>query len=115
MKWTEPWDFERDVVRKLDRIIHLLTLQLNQETRMAVDLTALTAEVANNTTVDGSIMQLVANLAQQIAALAAGTTDTATQAALNALVTTLQQNDAAIAATVTANTQTPPPAPAPAS
>ena len=71
---------------------------------MAVDLTALTAEVANNTTVDGSIIQLLANVEAQLAAIAAGTGDATTQTALNALVATLQQNDAAIAASVTANT-----------
>ena len=53
---------------------------------MAVDLTALTAEVANNTSVTNSVVQLV------------------TQTALNALVTTLQSNDTSIASAVTAHT-----------
>jgi hypothetical protein len=92
----------------LNLINHKLDLLLVQQQKgldkMAVDITALTAEVANNTTVDGSIEQLLTNLAAQLAALAAGTGDAATQTALNSLVTTLQQNDAAIAASVTANT-----------
>ena len=70
---------------------------------MAIDLTALTAEVANNTTVDASVLALVKNLAAQIAAIPPST-DPTTQAALNGLVTTLQGNDAAIAAAVSANT-----------
>ena len=71
---------------------------------MAVDLTTLTAEVTNNTSVTNSVVTLVQNLATQLAALAAGTGDAATQTALNALVATLQNNDTAIAAAVTANT-----------
>lgn len=70
---------------------------------MAIDLTALTAEVANNTTVDAAVLALVKNLAAQIAAIPPST-DPTTQAALDGLVTTLKGNDAAIAAAVTANT-----------
>jgi predicted ArsR family transcriptional regulator len=89
------------IEQKLDRLLILL----QQETeKMAVDLTALTAEVANNTAVDSSIEQLVQNIAAQLATLAAGTGDAATQTALNALVATLQNNDSAIAAAVVANT-----------
>jgi len=97
------WDNE-GIIHRLDHIISLLRTISRKETVMAVDLTALTAEVANNTTVDSSIEQLVANIAAQLTALAAGTGDAATQTALNALVATLQGNDAAIAAAVTANT-----------
>lgn len=93
------------IIAKLDELI-------KQEAKMAVDLTALTAEVANNTTVSGSIVQLLTNVEAQLTAIAAGSTDAATQTALNALVTTLQTNDASIAAAVTANTPVAPPAPA---
>ena len=70
---------------------------------MAIDLTALTAEVTRNTDVEASIVQLVNNLAAQIAAIPPST-DPATQAALDALKTTLTSNDDAIGAAVTANT-----------
>ncbi len=70
---------------------------------MAIDLTSLTAEVARNTSVEQSVVTLVNNLAAQIAAIPAST-DPVTQAALDALKTTLSQNDDAIAAAVTANT-----------
>ena len=88
------------IERKLDRLL----IQFKEETEaMAIDLTALTAEVANNTAVDASIVQLVQNLAAQIAAIPPST-DPATQAALDALVTTLKANDSNIAAAVTKNT-----------
>ena len=75
-------------------------------------LDPLTAEVANDTTVEASVLTLINGLAAQIAA------NTVNPVALQALVTQLQTNDAAIAAAVVANTPaTPvaPPAPAPAS
>ena len=85
------------------KTLDILT-QIQQDiAKMAIDLTALTAEVANNTSVDASVLALVKNLAAQIAAIPPST-DPTTQAALNGLVTTLQGNDAAIAAAVTANT-----------
>jgi C4-dicarboxylate transporter len=85
------------IIAKLDQL-------LTQETKMAVDLTALTAEVANNTTVDGSIVTLLDNIVTQLQAIEAGSGDAATQTALNALVATLQNNDSGIAAAVVANT-----------
>ena len=95
-------------------ILQKLDLLLTQGNKMAVDITALTAEVANNTTVEASVVALVQSLAAQLAALANNTADAATQTALNALVTQLQSNDASLAAAVTANTPAPPaPAPAP--
>ena len=88
------------IEHKLDRLLALF----KQETKiMAIDISALTAEVANNTAVDGSIVQLVQNLAAQIAAIPPST-DPQTQAALDALTATLKNNDASIAAAVVANT-----------
>jgi len=72
--------------------------------RMAIDLTALTAELTNCQTVEGGAESLLATLTQEIATISAGSTDAATQTALNALVTTLQANDAALAAAIQANT-----------
>ena len=99
------WSYEHKthltrIEHKLDRLLALF----KQETKiMAVDISALTAEVANNTAVDGSIVQLVQNLAAQIAAIPPST-DPQTQAALDALTATLKNNDASIAAAVVANT-----------
>ena len=70
---------------------------------MAVDLTAITAEVANNSSVTGSVLTLVQNLVAQIAAIPPST-DPVTQAALDALTATLSGNDGSIAAAVEANT-----------
>src|SRR5882672_3547392 len=89
---------------KLDLTLQLLGQVLNnqlheekREKKIMADLSALTAEVANNTSVEESVVALINNLAAQVAANA---TD---PAALAALVTQLQSNDAALAAAVTAN------------
>lgn len=79
-------------------------LKKGQQTEMA-DLTALQAEVANNTTVEQSAITLINGLAAQITA--AGTDPVA----LAGIVTQLQDNDAKLAAAITANTATPPPPP----
>lgn len=84
-------------------IIKMLRSVLTKEKQMAVDITKLTAEVANNTTVTGSVVTLIQKLAAEIAAIPPST-DPTTQAALDALTATLTQNDATIASAVTANT-----------
>jgi hypothetical protein len=99
------------IEQKLDQ---LLTLSQQETSKMAIDLTALTAEVANNTSVDASIVQLVQNLAAQIAAIPPST-DPTTQAALDALTATLKTNDGGIAAAVVKNTPAAPPSAAGAS
>ena len=50
------------IEQKLDQ---LLTLSQQETSKMAIDLTALTAEVANNTSVDASIVQLVESFVQK--------------------------------------------------
>ena len=99
--WLE-WRFDR-IEAKLVSLTILVNQVLKQENKMAIDLTSLTAEVANSTTVTASVKQLIENLAAQIAAIPPST-DPVTQAALDALTSTLATNDAAIAAAVLANT-----------
>lgn len=70
---------------------------------MAISLTALTAEVTNNTSVTASVVQLLKNLTALIAAIPPST-DPVTQAALDSLTATLTGNDATVAAAVVANT-----------
>ena len=70
---------------------------------MAIDLTSMTAEVANNSSVTGSVVTLLNNLTAIIKAIPPST-DPVTQAALDQLSTTLTANDAAAAAAVVANT-----------
>ena len=84
-------------------IIGMLRSVLTKESQMAVNIDALTAEVANNSTVTGSVVTLLQKLAAEIAAIPPST-DPTTQAALDALTATLTSNDATIAAAVTANT-----------
>ncbi len=69
--------------------------------KMSAELDRLTAEVAQSRTATDSVLALVAGLAQQIRDLA---TD---PAALNALADQLDQQQADIAAAVSANTPTP--------
>ncbi len=97
------WATKHDIAQlnaKLDIIIAMLQ---KQETTMAIDLTKLTTEVAANTSVTKSVVTLVNNLAAQIAAIPPSN-DPTTQAALDALVQTLNNNDTTIASAVTANT-----------
>jgi hypothetical protein len=81
-----------------NEIIGILNQILAKENIMGADLTSLTAEVTNNTSVEQSAITLIGNLA---AAITAAGTD---PVALGALVTQLQTNDAALAAAVAANT-----------
>ena len=78
---------------------------------MAIDVTAMTAEVANNTSVTNSVVTLLQNLSALIAAIPAST-DPVTQAALDQLTATLAGNDSTIAAAVVANTPAAAPPPA---
>ena len=99
------------VLRNQGTIITLLNEVLQMENKMAIDLTAMTAEVANNTSVTASVEQLVTNLVAQIAAIPPSS-DPVTQAALDALTATLSGNDTSIAAAVAANTPAAPVTPA---
>jgi hypothetical protein len=108
MGWL--WFDTQDMLSRLDTlhanqlvILNKLNVIIGKENTMAVDLSALTAEVARNTTVEQSVVTLVNNLAAQIAAIPPST-DPVTQAALDALNATLTQNDDAIASAVAANT-----------
>ena len=86
--------------------------QISQlRTKMAAlddKITALTAEVANNTSVESSALTLISGLATQLAAAlaaaaAAGATP-AQLASLQSVADTLTANDTALAAAVAANT-----------
>jgi hypothetical protein len=87
----------------LARIDANVTKLLAKESAMALDLTTLTAEVAKNTTVAGSVETLLAQLTAIIKA-APPSSDPTTQAVLDQLASTLTNNDTAIAAAVVANT-----------
>jgi len=71
------------------------------------DLTALTAQVAQNTTVEQSAITLIQGLAAQLQAVA---TD---PVAIAALASQLNASATALAAAITANTPSAPPSPAP--
>jgi len=84
-------------------MLRMLKSIIKQEGQMAVDLTALTDEVAKNTTVTGSVIELLQQLTALIQAIRASN-DPVTQAALDALKATLSTNDQNVADAVVANT-----------
>ena len=105
MGWNWPSDLAiyKEIDRKLDTLLGMVQQLLTLEKRMAVDFTAITAEVARQTTVDASIVQLLDNVVAALAAIAPST-DPATQASIDALRATIASNDDAIAAAVVKNT-----------
>ncbi len=73
-----------------------------------VDLKAITDSVAEQTTVDASIITLLDNVAAALAAIP-HSDDAVTQAAIDALRTTIDSNNSAISADVLKNTVAAPP------
>ncbi len=106
--------FESYVAGALDEIRQtqaehtaLLNQLLGQGDEMQADLVTLTAQVAENTSVEGSAVTLIQGIAKQLAdAIAANN-----PAALDALQAQLNASATALAAAITANT---PVAPTPA-
>ncbi len=115
-----PWSFGRifqvvsennSLLRDLQRKLSIL---IAQENSLMIDTSKLVAEVANETTVEQSVLTLVSNMAANEAALssqlaaAIAANDpvalAAVQTAIDSSVATLQANDAALASAVTANT-----------
>ncbi len=90
------------IERKLDLVISLLTIVLRKEKSIMADLTQLTADVAAEKTVDDSAIALLQGLKAQLDA--AGTDPVA----LKALSDSLETEQTALAAAVTANTPVPP-------
>ena len=83
---------------KLDAVLELLaTLTLQGEELMS-DFTALTAQVASETSVEQSVLTLLKGLQAQVAALQP------TQAAIDALAAQIGSNITAMTAAVPANT-----------
>jgi len=93
-----------DPTGKLDQIVSMLQAIQSQGGTMSAAMDALTAQVAQNTSVISSALTLIQGFAAQLAA--AGTDP----AALAALQASLQQSDDALAAAVAANTPAAPPA-----
>ena len=71
---------------------------------MAFDLTALQSAVANETTVDQSVLALINNFTGQLNTLLANSGNTVNPADIQAIVTTMQNNAASLTAAVSANT-----------
>ena len=102
MGWFDYGQLDRIELR-LVRIEQKLDISLSQERKMALDLTALTAEVAHNKDVGDSVVALLKQLHDLIVAIPPST-DPTTQAALDELAASLKAHDDAIADAVVANT-----------
>ena len=101
MLW--PWDFQTEVIKKLDKILRTLELLIRKEAHMAGELDVLKAAGANNTTVIGSAIVLLQGLKEKLdAAIASGD-----PAALQALSDELGVQDKALADAIVANTPNP--------
>jgi len=95
----------RTDVKAIKRKLNLLS---EQEAEMAVDFTAMNAELARNTSLTASIAQVVNTLVDMLANIPPSS-DPVTQAALDDLRNALATNDDAIAAAVVAGTPAAPP------
>jgi hypothetical protein len=84
---------------RLDTITTMLRQLLKQEAQLAIDLTAATAEIANNTSVEASAVLAIKTLTNLLTAIPPST-DPVTQAALDNLVATLKANDTTLGAAV---------------
>lgn len=79
---------------------------------MALDISSLTAAVANETTVEQSAITLISGIGAQLQTLIANSGNTVDPTALQAIVAQMTTSQTALAAAVVANT---PVAPAPTS
>ena len=92
------------VIAQQARIYALLTKQGALAMGLKEDVDNLVAEVEENTTVVGSVQTLLTQLTSMLTSLKDQIADPAAQAALQQAITTLDANNKAIAAAVTANT-----------
>jgi hypothetical protein len=94
-------DFQAVVIAKLDRIIKIGESLMSTGGQTAQDVLDLQAAVASETTVEGSAITLLQSLSAQLTAALASSNPVA---AVEAVVTTMNANQTALAAAVVANT-----------
>jgi hypothetical protein len=98
------WEADSLVEKKLDKILAMLNIIQRKEDVMSVELDALTVQVQANTDLEGSAIQLIQGLANQILALKDDPVKIA------ALSVQLKSSADALASAITANTPAVPPA-----
>jgi hypothetical protein len=91
------------IIPQLDRIECLLKELKAMSTQISANLQALMTQVAQNTSVEGSAVTLIQGIASQLSAALANSDD----AALPALVASLNTSATALGAAVSANTPAP--------
>ncbi len=97
------WEKLEAIHREVHEIRRLLAKLVKQEDRIMIDLTAITKSVADQKTVDDSIIALLDNVVAALAAIPTSN-DPVTQAAIDALQKTLDENNAEISAAVLKDT-----------
>lgn len=107
MKW--PTIFTTQDRSNIQSILAIVQGLASKGTQIMASLADITAAVAAETTVEQSVITLLGTLSSDLTAAIANNDP----AAMQAIVTTLNNNAAALAAAVTANTPAPTPAPAP--
>lgn len=90
--------------KKLDQIINLLTQQKETLTTVMIDLSQLQQAVTDEKTVEDSVVTLLGTLSSKISELIAASGNAVDPAALQDIVNQINNNKAALAAAVTANT-----------
>lgn len=88
----------RDINRKLDRILAILTHQHYEVKEIMATLDDLQAQVTSDTSLDSSIVTLIQGLAAQVAAAGAD------PAKLAAIIASMKQNAQTLADAAAANT-----------
>lgn len=108
-----PASYSESINANIDKLMGLVNLLLTNQKKIMLDVTALQTAVANETTLDQSVITLLNTLASELQAA----NDAGDQTTINSIVATMQQNATALAAAVAANTPAPVAAPvaAPAS
>ena len=115
-RWYHYILSDYEIVSRLDRIEQKIDLMNRREiVEMSVQqdikdaLDKVTADVAAETTLTGSVLVFIKGLQDQILALANATPDTTTAQALQALATQIEVNNKTTADAMVANTPAPPP------
>ena len=98
-----PASYSESINANIDKLMGLVNLLLTNQKKIMLDVTALQTAVANETTLDQSVITLLNTLASELQAA----NDAGDQTTINSIVATMQQNATALAAAVAANTPAP--------
>lgn len=96
------------VLPALERIEHTLKTLVDKDTHMAINFTDLIAKVSTLETAQSSAVTLLQTLTAELKAIGSQTSDTQTQAQIDALTQRLDADGQTLAQAIVANTPTDP-------